>query len=190
MNCASCSLSNLNYLENCDFCGEMLQTTAEAEVRKREWDALPETAKEEFAAETKKARQRMDDWLEWLRRSTRKHSIIGAIFFGIPTTVCMSWLTGGGFILFILLVVDLATGAALGYLLNKWRGGEYRGMWMFGITFVVSSFFKAGAGAVFISFESGWSSFGPVVMTTMGLLCTFTAGYAFGLNLTLERSDH
>lgn len=195
MNCPSCGLSGLPFEQACSYCGRALRTPVEALARRREWDRLSESTQAEFAAEAARERERFDRWLRRLRENRRRHAVIAAMMFALPVA-SFHWMISTGPVYFLAMAGDLAVGAAAGYLLNRFRGGEYRGALVFAAAYVATTFLKFATNAILSPFDLGGSvglgtfaPAGPALMLLSGLVAMLVAGYLFGLHLTLERSD-
>jgi hypothetical protein len=177
MNCSSCGLENRPIEATCAHCGLEIQEADAARAKRREWEALPPQLREEQEKHFAALRERFDDHLRWLRRHRWLHAIVAglvvsifmnaAVLFEAPQT----------------LPIDFALGAAAGFLLNRWRGGAYRGMWLF-----------AGAGAVsvvalspFINMKAFWEGWFLISALVLGFVAA--AGYYLGLKMEIDHVE-
>lgn len=187
--CRGCGLSNLPYLQDCSFCGAAVQTPLEAHRKKQEWEALSEPLRDEFSREYARTLERYREWVATLKRDRWKHAAYGAAAFALPMTFILGKISAIGFWFGVAFLADLGLGAALGYAINRLRGGEYRGMLAFGAAYAASAVTQVAVGLVANPFDmGGFGAAGPALF----LFCTFiimlVVGYLFGMNLSLERS--
>lgn len=184
MDCSRCGLSNLPYFADCSFCDHPLRNPSEAQARKQEWDALTQGQRDEFSRTYVQDRERFDQWREKLRTDFYKHLAMGAVLFGASTTLFLVWCySGNPFLVTLLVVGDLIWGAGIGWLINHLRGGEYRAMVAFGLSFILTNSLKLALGCLVLSL-------GAAFMLLFGLLWMLPLGYLFGIHLTLQRSLH
>jgi hypothetical protein len=190
MNCARCGLTNPPYLEACDFCSRFLQTPEQSREKRIYWEGLPETARQEFDGKYRKDRERFERWKEKLHRDRFKHAAVAAAFYTVSSQVFHWSIAAGGCGAFLLaLLGDLAGGAAAGHLVNRLRGGEYRGTAAFGALYVVATSAKMATGAITSIFGGlGLAGAGVGLFVIAGLLASLVMGYLFGMHLTLEKS--
>jgi hypothetical protein len=189
MDCRRCGLSNPPYVVDCDFCSEAMQSEAEAEGRRREWDALGEPARREFENLYRRDRDRYDAWVEKLRRDRKKHALIGAVAYGLGTNLLLLLAYDvGPFGLLLLLLADAAVGAAVGFRVNSGGGGEYRGLALFGGAYVVSVPIKMMIGVLPHPLAGGFEGAGVGLAVAIGILQSLLIGYLFGLHLSLKKS--
>lgn len=191
MNCPRCALSNLPYFEACSFCETVLQPVSDASQKKEEWNRLSEPLREEFMGAYERGRERFARWRESLRQARFRHAGWGGAIYGVTALVTQApFSTLGGFGTSVMVLFDVATGMTLGLLLNLFRGGEYRGTFLFGGAYAASVTLKALAGVILNPFEGGvLSAAGLFLFIFSGFLIALILGYIFGLNLVLERFD-
>ena len=178
MNCAGCGLENLPTEEACAFCAEDL---GDATSRRAEWAALSPRLRDEFSQTFERALKARREWLEKLRRNRWRSAAGGAIVGGAVMALTHGPISEGSEgLLIALFVLDVVASGAAGFGLNALRGGETRGMLLFGAWYAVSTTLKLGLGVLSLGLGFGlFGLFGFVVM-----LC---AGFAYGLHLSMKR---
>jgi hypothetical protein len=178
MNCPSCGLINLPYEVACAHCSTELQDPDVAHGKLREWNALSPELRREQDRYFIEMRARFDDHLQWLRRHRLVHAILGGVIVSF-------WMNAAIFFgLFWTFPIDFAIGAAAGHLLNRARGGAYRGLAIF-----------TGAGTLavvairpFTDMMSFLAS-GMWLFSTIGILVVAASGYYLGLKLDVEHVE-
>ncbi len=191
MSCPGCGLAGLPFDASCSYCGRALRTPEEALARRREWDRLTDASKDAFQADAVRDRERFDRWLAWLRAARRRHAIAGALLLALPVAVVTTMIAQGTRLgSLAALSGDALLGAGAALLLNRLRGGEYRGMLLFTAAYGLSTLGKIALGWLLTPAQAGGYASGFVALLIIsGGLLMMVLGYAFGLQLTLERSD-
>jgi len=187
VHCGSCGRPLLPFHEACFQCGTTAQPSESAAARKREWDALSPKMQGEMRGAYDLQVERRERWLEWLRAHRRVHAALGAVLYGLPAAFIFGMLDGFPLwaIPFVSLV-DLALGAGVGTALNRLQGGSYRGMILFGAAFLGEALLRVGGASLL---GLGLGAAGVALILISGFLLSLCTGYAFGLQLTLDRSD-
>ena len=190
MACPGCGLSNLPHHDVCEFCARELLVPSAVEGKRSEWERLTEKLRTEFTAAYEKGLAQRREWRERLRRNRIKHAVGGALTFlfmaGLLHYPVLD-VEGAGFLLVVL--VELAVGAAAGLWLNRGGGGGYRGLAAYGGGYLAWTVLSLLFGIIVGPFERGvgggfiWGLF-----VLPGILVSGSFGYLFGLSLSLQRS--
>jgi len=189
VDCRACGLSNPPYAADCEFCAGTLQPAAEADRHRREWESLGEKSKAEFLETYRRDRERYEAWVEKLRRDRKKHAVIGALAYGLGTNLLLVLAYNVGALgLLLVLLADAAVGSAAGFFVNRAKGGEYRGLALFGGAYLVSAPLKMLLGVLPHPLGGGMEGAGIGLAIVMGVLQSLLIGYVFGLHLSLKRS--
>lgn len=179
MNCAGCGLENPPTQEACAFCEVPLSFPPE---RRAQWEALSTALRAEFSTAFERALQARRAWRERLRRNRGRTILAGAILNILLLAITHGPVSDGARGLTLpFFLLDAAAGAAAGFVLIAVRGGEYRGMALFGTWYAVSTGLKLGTGVMPMGLNFGF-------FVLFGLLLALCVGYGFGLNLSLRRS--
>jgi hypothetical protein len=182
MNCRDCGLENPPVQDACAFCEVPLEGAGGVDVRRAEWERLSPALRDEFSKNFSRALDGRRAWREKLRRSRVSHAVTGACLGGFLLAFThgpVSALSGLAAVLVFLL--DAAAGAGCGLALNHVRGGEYRGMALFGGVYAASTALKLVCGAL-----SAGIALGFFIMP--GMLAALVFGYLFGLNMSMRRT--
>jgi hypothetical protein len=189
MDCRSCGLSNPPYASDCDYCSQTIQPEIQAEQRRREWETLGESAKQEFREIYRRDRERYEAWVEKLRRDRKKHALIGAVAYGLGTNLLLLLAYDvDGLGLALLLLADAGVGGAAGSWINRGGGGEYRGLGLFGGAYLASIPLKMLIGVLPHPLAGGFAGAGIGLAIAVGILQSLLIGYLFGLHLSLKKS--
>ena len=178
MNCPGCGLENPPVHDACAFCEEPL---APGE-RREEWERLSPALREEFSKSFERALAARTAWREKLRRNRVMHAVSGGCLSGFLLAFTHGPLMNlGASLTLLVFVLDAAAGAACGLALNHVRGGEYRGMTLFGGAYAASTAAKLAFGAIPMSMALGF-------FIMPGMLAALVFGYLFGLNMSMRRT--
>ncbi|HEX7899019.1 MAG TPA: hypothetical protein VF950_14745 [Planctomycetota bacterium] len=178
MNCPDCGLENPPVRDACAFCDEAL---APGE-RREEWEKLSPALREEFSKNFERALAARRSWRESLRRRRVVHAISGGCLSGFLLAFTHGPVSSlGSFATFVVLLLDTAAGVGCGLALNFARGGEYRGMALFGGVYAASTAAKLSTGAIQVSVALGF-------FVMPGMLAALVFGYLFGLNMSMRRT--
>lgn len=178
MNCRSCGLENRPCDADCAHCSRPLQDRDAAAARRREWDALSPKLRDEQERHYEGLRARFDEHVQWLRRHRLLHGAVGGL------AVCFFMNAGIFFATFWTVPVDFAIGVAAGILLNRVRGGAYRGL----AIFLGAAVASMAALPVFL--DLGAFLHGAWLFTTFSVMVVSGCGYGMGLKLDFDHVEH
>jgi hypothetical protein len=182
VNCRDCGLENPPVQDACAFCEVPLEGAEGVDIRRAEWERLSPALRDEFSKNFERALASRRAWREKMRRNRAGHAAAGACLAGLLLTFTHAPVsTLGGFATFVVLALDAAAGAVCGLALNHVRGGEYRGMALFGGVYASSTALKLVFGAL-----SAGIALGFFIMP--GMLAALVFGYLFGLNMSMRRT--
>lgn len=184
--CPKCGLANLPHAAECFHCLRPLQEAEVAERKKKEWDEMSPALRGDLETMHLRDRKRVEEWKEYLRTNRRNHTLLGMGIFGVPLFLTDYWVGGGDlFSILLLFIGDCAVGAAVGFLVNQYRGGEYVGAMFFGSSYL----FVWGllASGVVMSFSP--AGYGILISVFFGFALVTYLGYFFGMHLALKRTD-
>ena len=169
MFCKNCAYPNLPIYFTCQQCCSVMHSVEDTDRTKREWDIMPNKMRMEFEAKCKVEQERWEEHNIFLRKSRMLHTIVGSALGGVT-----GLLTG------IVIIPDVVLGAVACYYLNHRGGGQYTGMALFGIIYIVSSVLK---GAFAMAFTDAFY----LPIWAGGLLLAICGGGAFGIYLDIGR---
>jgi hypothetical protein len=136
LNCRHCGLTNRPYAVACDHCLQPLQDEAAADVKQREFDALPAKLREEQELHYDRLKEHHGEHRNWLQRNRIAQGVCGALILdlsmNVTTFFAAPWCVP----------IDLVLGATAALLLNRLRGGAYIGLGLFLAACVVSWVFR------------------------------------------------
>jgi hypothetical protein len=178
LNCPYCGLSNRPYESRCTLCRKPIQDAADADAKRREWDALPAGLREEQERAFDRMRAGTEGHRLWLKRHRITHSIIGAalvnilmngsVFFASPWSI----------------PIDLAIGAVAALQLNRMRGGSWAGAGLFVAAAVHSVILRVPFLNMEVYLQGYW------FFTCFAVFLLAIAGYFMGMKLDGEHLDH
>src|SRR3989338_5095603 len=122
MICRSCGYTNMQTDELCDNCNGIIHSPEAAANNQRIWGAMSQELKKEFEDKCKHAQERFHRHSVYLKKRVRLDILMGTF-----STLIMSVLSGIASNIIVVLLVT-ASGSAVGYYLNKRKGGRYWGM--------------------------------------------------------------
>jgi hypothetical protein len=111
----------------CDYCGKELQTQEEANKQKEVWGDLPPEIRTKFESQYQIDQARFHRIIKYLRKTWLFHIILGAVLLsGISLWAATFW------------VIDIVYGAIAGWLINRYQGGMFNGMFIMLGAYVIS----------------------------------------------------
>jgi hypothetical protein len=178
LNCPGCGLTNRPYETDCALCELPLQDAAGAAAKRKEWDALPATIREEQEKAFDRMRSGTLEHREWLKNHRVAHAILGGLLVSFP-------MNGSVFFASLWsLPIDLAVGAAAGLLLNRLKGGSWHGIGIFVGAAVVSVILRAPFLNMTEYLKGYW------FFTCFAVMMVSGGGYMMGMKLDYEHRDH
>ncbi len=136
LNCRDCGLTNRPYATACAHCRRPLQDDAAADVKQREFDALPPKLREEQELHYDRMAEHHGEHRNWLQRNRIAQGVSGAVLLDLTMNVTTFFAAPWS------VPIDLALGAAAALLLNRLRGGAYIGLGLFLAACIASWIFR------------------------------------------------
>jgi hypothetical protein len=177
LNCRHCGLTNRPYAVACDHCLRPLQDEAAADVKEREFDALPPKLREEQELHYDRMAEHHGEHRTWLQRNRVAQGVCGALILNLSMNVTSFFVAPW------CVPIDLALGAAAALLLNRLRGGAFIGLSLFFAACIVSWIFRWRLMPLHAEL--------PWILPVMGVTAAASCGYFMGRTLEtthVERS--
>jgi len=171
-------MTNRPYETSCALCDYPLQDAAAATAKRKEWDALPATIREEQEKAFDRMRLGTTEHRNWLKSHRVVHAILGGLLLSLPMNFSVFFASLWS------IPIDLAVGAAAGLLLNRQRGGSWQGLGVFVLAAVVSVILRAP----FINMSEYLK--GYWFFTCFAVMIVSAGGYMMGMKLDYEHRDH
>jgi hypothetical protein len=176
LNCRSCGLTNRPYATACAHCLEPIQDEAAAEPKRREFDTLPPTLREEQELHYDRMAEHHGEHRSWLQRNRIAQAVCGALILdlsmNVTTFLAAPWC----------IPIDLALGAVAALLLNRLRGGAYTGLGIFLAACLVSWIFRPML--THANAEIPW------ILPAVGVAMAGGGGYFMGHALDASHVEH
>jgi hypothetical protein len=166
LNCRHCGLTNRPYAVACAHCLRPLQDEAKADVKQREFDALPPTLREEQELHYDRMAEHHGEHRNWLQRNRIVQAVSGALILDLSLNVTTFFIAPW------CVPIDLALGAVAALLLHWFRGGGFIGLSLFFAACIVSWSFRLLLMPIHAEFAG--------ILPVLGVMTAAGCGYFMG----------